>query len=186
VVIKNTKELSFQEIAKEFQETFGFVRADINRLRESNLGLNYTIVLLICCGCEMLAFHKDLKGHEVFALVLPEDDRFRPIGKMMWEALRNGLAHRFRPDTINFGTKKQWRFSILWQGSLPFSARPGPPNWLQLNAAFLAERLISRINEYEQELQSSAAARENFLRKSKRFLKLVDASQHEAWQSFLK
>lgn len=51
-------EITFNEIEKEFKETFGYVRQDIDAILTKNLGLNYTIALLVCCACEMLTWHQ--------------------------------------------------------------------------------------------------------------------------------
>ena len=55
-------EIAFKEIEKEFNETFGYVRQDIAEILKKNLGLNYTIALLVCCACEMLTWHREHEG----------------------------------------------------------------------------------------------------------------------------
>jgi hypothetical protein len=47
-------EIAFNEIGKEFNETFGYVRQDIVELLENDRPLRYTVALLACCACEML------------------------------------------------------------------------------------------------------------------------------------
>jgi len=110
-------EIAFKEIEKEFNETFGYVRQDIAEILKKNLGLNYTIALLVCCACEMLTWHRDLRddqAYEVFTSLLPDTDSYKAIGKTLWEALRNGLAHKFRPDTFRI-EDEEWRFTISSQ-----------------------------------------------------------------------
>ena len=45
----------FAVVKLEFDETLGHIRQDLKWLLEKRSGLNYTIALLIGCGCEMLA-----------------------------------------------------------------------------------------------------------------------------------
>ncbi len=183
-------DVAFAQIEKEFKETFGYVRQDMAEIRKADLGLNYTVTLLICSACQMLAWHRDLKDHQIFTSLLPNDERYRLIGKTIFEALRNGLAHRFRPDTVKIGNE-QWRFSIAWQGGPHASAIEGKPNWLQLNVKVLAERITAQIDAYHVELQNSARARVNFQGKSKKCVKDVNEKPEqlariaEAWRSVL-
>src|SRR3990172_4821291 len=110
-------EVHFEEIRTEFEQTFRYIRNDIKAILDENPNLHYTVALLICCACEMLAYHKNLEPHQVFTSLLPDGEPYPIIGKTMFEALRNGLAHRFRPETIEIGSH-QWRFSIRHQGPL--------------------------------------------------------------------
>ena len=165
-------DIEFTRISKEFQETFGYVRQDIESIRQANLGLNYTVVLLICCACQMLAWHKDLTDDQVFTSLLPDGKPWSLLGKVIFEALRNGLAHRFRPDTLRIGDEL-WRFSIFWQGGTPVSIARGNPNWLLMSAKFLEESVIRRIDAYEQELREDARARVKFLEKSQKCIREI-------------
>lgn len=185
-----TGEVAFTQIEKEFKETFGYIRQDMAAIRRADLRLNYTVTLLICCACQMLAWHRNLKDDQVFTSLLPNDERYKLIGKTIFEALRNGLAHRFRPDTVKIG-KEQWRFSIAWKGGTDATAIEGTPNWLQLNVKVLAERMTAQINEYEVELKTSPSARVNFQEKSKKCVKDVSGKSEqvsriaEAWRSVI-
>jgi hypothetical protein len=91
----------FSDIQEEFDQTFGYVRQDIGAILNKYLRLHYTIMLLTCCACEMLAWHNEVPEHAVFVALLPDTPDYKRIGKTLWEALRNGLAH---PDTIIIGT----------------------------------------------------------------------------------
>lgn len=96
-------EIAFHEIKKEFDETFGYIRQDIAAILKTDLKLHYTIALLACCACEMLTWHGNLRkeqAYEVFTSFLPDAEEYKAVGKTPWEALRNGLAHNFRPETI--------------------------------------------------------------------------------------
>jgi hypothetical protein len=170
-------EIAFKEIEKEFNETFGYVRQDIAEILKKNLGLNYTIALLVCCACEMLTWHRDLRddqAYEVFTSLLPDTDSYKAVGKTLWEALRNGLAHKFRPDTIRI-EDEEWRFTISSQSGPHMSVTKGQPHWIHLNVRVFSSRVISRIDAYEQELRTSADARLSFHEKSKRYIRTIPA-----------
>ena len=133
----------------------------------------------------MLAWHKDLTDDQVFTSLLPNSEPWRSLGKMIFEALRNGLAHRFRPDTLRIG-KEDWRFSIFWQSGAPASATRGNPNWLRLSARSLEERVVQLINAYEQELRQDPRTRANFLEKSRKCIREIPPQAAEvvnAWKT---
>jgi hypothetical protein len=63
-------EASLGYVKSEFAVTLGYIRQDIRWLLERDSGLNYTIGLLIGCGCEMLAAYagdKKRLGEKMFA-----------------------------------------------------------------------------------------------------------------------
>jgi hypothetical protein len=94
------------------------------------------------------------------------------MGKTLWEALRNGLAHKFRPDTIRIDDD-EWRFTISSEPGLrPYmSVTAGQPHWIHLNIRAFSSGVISQIDAYEQELRTSAHARLIFHEKSKSYIK---------------
>ena len=170
-------EIAFKEIETEFKETFGYVRRDIAAILKSNLGLNYTIALLVCCACEMLTWHRGLRddqAHEVFTSLLPDTEPYRAVGKTLWEALRNGLAHKFRPDTIRI-ENDEWRFTISSQSGPHVSVKKGQPHWIHLNIRECSSRIISQIDAYEEELRASADARLRFHQKSESYTRTISA-----------
>jgi hypothetical protein len=170
-------EIAFKEIEKEFSETFGYVRQDIAAILKNNLGLNYTIALLVCCACEMLTWHgglRDDQAHEVFTSILPDTEPYRAVGKTLWEAMRNGLAHKFRPDTIRI-ENDEWRFTISSRGGPHVSVTKGQPHWIHLNIRECSSRVSSQIDAYEQELRASADARLRFHQRSESYVKTIPA-----------
>jgi len=175
-------EITFKQIETEFNETFGYVRQDIIELLKKEGPLHYTIALLVCCACEMLTWHRDLRedqAYEVFTSLLPDAEPYRAIGKTLWEALRNGLAHKFRPDTIKI-ENDEWRFTISSEKSGPLiRVTRGQPHWIRLNIRVFSSRVNSQIDAYEKELQTSPDTRLRFHEKSKSYIKTlpVEASR---------
>lgn len=165
-------EIAFKQIETEFCETFGYVRQDIAELLKSDRPLHYTVALLVCCACEMLTWHRGLRddqAYEIFVSLLPGTEPYKAVGKTLWEALRNGLAHNFRPTTIRIGDD-EWRFTICSNRTGPrIRATKGHPHWIHLNIRDLSSRVNLQIDAYEQELRTSADARLNFREKSERY-----------------
>jgi hypothetical protein len=169
-------EIAFRDIEKEFSETFGYVRQDIDELLKSDRPLHYTVALLVCCACEMLTWHRDLRddqANEIFTSLLPVTEPYKALGKTLWESLRNGLAHKFRPDTIRIGDD-EWRFRIVSHRSGPYmSVTTGQPNWIELNIRPFALQVISQIDTYERELRARADARLGFCEKSGSYVRTI-------------
>ena len=91
------QEYSLAYIKREFAETLGYIRGDITWLIEHDSVLNYTIALLIGCGCEMLAAcsgDKNRLGEKVFAELMPVNE-WQVLAKLIYGALRDGLVHGF-------------------------------------------------------------------------------------------
>jgi hypothetical protein len=122
----------------------------------------------------MLAWHKNMADDQVFTSLLPNDQPWKTLGKIIFEALRNGLAHRFRPDTLKIGNEA-WRFRIYWHDGTPIDAVRGNPNWVVLSAKSLEQRVIERIDAYEKELRHDPYARVTFAEKSQKSIRRVPA-----------
>ena len=173
------REITFNEIENEFKETFGYIRQDIAAILNNDLRLHYTIALLVCCACEMLTWHRELRddqAYQVFTSLLPDTEPYKVVGKTLWEALRNGFAHKFRPDTIKI-EGDEWRFSISSYPSGPdISVTKGhdqQPHWIHLNIRAFSTRAISQIDAYEQELRTSPDARLRFHQKATSYIKTI-------------
>jgi hypothetical protein len=132
--------------------------------------------------------HKPLRGHKVFTSLLPDEEPYKTIGGSMFEALRNGLAHRFRPDTISIGQRDdvQHRFRFAWQGGGHLRWQPGNPTWLLLELQVLCDRTLAVIDSYQEELRRDETARRNFKKKhDDDCLKHIpsDSPPARAWQT---
>lgn len=174
-------EIAFKEIETEFNQTFGYVKQDISMILGVDLNLNYTIALLVCCACEMLTWHRGLRDDEacdVFTSLFPSTGPYKAVGKTLWEALRNGLAHNFRPDTIRI-EDNEWRITISSQNEPHMSVTKRHSNRIDLNINIrtFSSQVISQINAYEEELRVSPDARLRFHQKSKskRYVRTISA-----------
>jgi len=173
--------LSWEDIKKEFDESLGYVRQDIRWLREHNSGLNYTVALLIGCGCEMLAAasgDEKRRGETVFAELLPAGD-WRLLKDRLYSALRDGLAHGF--DTKHLYVDNQTiQIYISWGDPRAIEIRHVDQGLgLLIGVQPLAAALCAKIDEFEKGLQQDAIARKLF-RKARDHQRLARLNGNEA------
>ena len=158
-------DLSFADIEKEFDESLGYIKNDISALCRQNEKVNYTVALLVAIGCEVLAEGRgDGKPpNAVFAELLPTDD-WKALAKPLWEAVRHGLAHKF--DTKHLQVDgKSIQIYFFWERKQIMEI--GPANGgtdLFIGTRPLGKLLCTKIEEFRQNLQTDAAARERFRR----------------------
>lgn len=182
------QEPSLAHIKAEFAVTLGYVRGDIKWLLEKNEGvLNYTIGLLIGCGCEMLAAcagDKRRLGEKVFAELLPAGD-WQLLATRLYTALRDGLAHGF--DTKHLvvdGKEHQIFLSSTGRGGLGFG-RDSRGIGLHIGLRVIAEGLCAKIDEFEALLKHDSDARKRFIA-SWQPAAVLNATEAEAWRRLVK
>jgi hypothetical protein len=181
--------LTYADIEDEFDYSLGYVRQDIAWLRQHNSGLNYTVGLLIGCGCEMLAAgggDKKRRGENVFAELLPPGD-WRLLAERLYTALRDGLAHGF--DTKHLDVDGQTiQIYISWSNTEIIQIQRVPKALgLYIGVQPLAQALCTKIDEFERTLKIDEAARERFKAASKyQRLATLDKNEAEAWRRLVK
>jgi hypothetical protein len=180
-------QVSFADIKEEFDETLGYIRQDITWLLGHNSGLNYTIALLVGCGCEMLADCRGgtkHKGEIVFAEFLPSEE-LQVLANRLYGALRDGLAHGF--DTKHLfvdGTEHQiYLDSRGPQGIAIVSNSRGIG--LRIGIRSLAETLCAEITNFETLLQQDEEARKRFQNAHQRTADL-NKDEAAAWRAMVK
>jgi hypothetical protein len=157
-------DVSRDYVKREFDETLGYIRGDIQWLIDKQTGLNYTIALLVVCGCEMLAAclgDTNRHGETVFAGFLP--DEWQPLAGVLYSALRDGLAHGF--DTRHLlvdGEEHQIHLDAKGPPGIRF-ARTDRGIGLFIRTRSIADALCKRITDYEVLLQHDEAACHQFL-----------------------
>jgi hypothetical protein len=158
-------DLSFANIREEFDESLGYIKNDISALCGQHQTVNYTVALLVAIGCEVLAKGRGdgRRPRDVFAQLLPDDD-WKALAKPLYEALRNGLAHKF--DTKHLHVDGQIiQIYFFWTHKQIVDI--GPANGgtgLFIGTRPLGALLCTKIEEFRQKLQTDAAARELFRR----------------------
>ncbi len=177
----------FTVVMQEFDETLGYIRQDLRWLLEKRSSLNYTIGLLIGCGCEMLAAcagDKKRHGERVFAELLPCSKELQALADRLYSALRNGLAHGFDTKHILVdGAEHQIYLSS--QGEQVITAiRNDRGIGLLIGVGALAEALCVKITEFEERLRSDEDARRRFMDARQRSAGL-NSAEANAWRAFV-
>jgi hypothetical protein len=177
----------FAVVKLEFDETLGYIRQDLRWLLEKQSSLNYTIALLIGCGCEMLAAcggDKTRHGERVFAELLPPTKELQALANRLYSALRDGLAHGFDTKHLRVdGTEHQVYLSSL--GAQEFTiVRNERGIGLRIGIGALAEGLCVKITEFEGRLEHDGDARQRFMNARLRPADL-SATEAAAWRALV-
>ncbi len=177
----------FAVVMREFDETLGYVRQDLRWLLEKRSSLNYTIALLIGCGCEMLAAcagDKKRLGERVFAELLPATKELQVLAKPLYSALRDGLAHGFDTKHLRVdGIEHQiYLASKRPQGLGLIKNKRGIG--LQIGIRALAEGLCAKITEFEACLKHDEDACKRFMDARQRVADL-NATEADAWRALV-
>jgi hypothetical protein len=178
---------SIEYIKREFAETLGYIRGDLRWLLEKNSGLNYTIGLLIGCGCEMLAAcREDGKrlGEKLFAELLPPGE-WQQLADRLYSALRDGLAHGFDTKHLRVDDREHQIYldSRGRQGLYIVNNNRGIG--LHIGVRELAERLCLKIDEMERLVFDDEAVRERFMKSRQRTADL-NTKEADAWRALVK
>ena len=155
--------LSFADIKKEFDESLGYIRNDITAVRHGKHTVNYTVALLIGCGCEMLAAGRSDRKHpeKILAELLPPGD-WRLLAAKLHTALRNGLAHGFDTKYLQVdGATIQIYISWGYHEAIGTQRVPGGLG-LYIGIQPLAEALCAKIGQFEETLRRDEPARRRF------------------------
>jgi len=181
--------LSYDDIHLDFIYSLGYVRDDINWLLTHNSGLNYTVVLLIGCGCEMLAAGRgDAKrqGEKILAELLPPGD-WSALAKRLYTALRDGLAHGFDTKHLSVdGHDSQIYISWTSNKLIEIQRIAGGLN-VYVGTQPLASALCAKITEYEGLLKRDESARALFKKASEHQCSaILDTNETEAWRRLVK
>ncbi len=99
-------------ILGEYDELQSFLLSDLRRIVALDVGGNFAVAALVAVACDALSKLQRRRDHEVFAEMLPLE--WRPVSKSLYDALRNGLAHRYTMKTIVL-RRRQIGLGISWR-----------------------------------------------------------------------
>jgi hypothetical protein len=180
-------QISFADIKEEFDETLGYIRQDITWLLNKDSGLNYTIALLVGCGCEALAAclgDTKRRGEMVFAELLPSG-ALQVLATRLYGALRDGLAHGFDTKHISAdGTEHQ----IYLDSRGPQRIAVVNNNrgiGLRIGIRSLAESLCAKITDFETLLRQDEGARRHVQNAHQRTADL-NKDEAAAWREMVR
>ena len=174
-------------VKQEFEETLGYIRQDLQWLLEKKSSLNYTIALLIGCGCEMLAAcggDKKRHGEKVFAELLPATKELQVLADRLYSALRDGLAHGFDTRHLRVdGVEHQIYLASL--GSQEIAIQKNDRGiGLRIGIGVLAEGLCAKITDFEKQLTQDEDVRQRFMNARQRTADL-NANEVAAWRALV-
>jgi hypothetical protein len=175
-----------EHIKQEFHESLGYIRQDLKWLIEHDSGLNYTIALLIGCGCEMLAAcesDRNRLGEKVFADLLPPGE-WQVLADRIYGAVRDGLAHGF--DTKHLlvdGNEHQIYLSVRGDQEIRI-IRNVRGVGLCIGIRSLAEKLCDKIDKFEAILERDEDARHRFM-KARQPTACLNTSEAAAWRTLI-
>lgn len=174
---------TYADIEKEFDESLGYIQGDIAEIRRVNKSLNYTVALLIGCGCEVLAAGRGDRKHAEAVLAEMLDGDWKLLAGPIFNALRNGLAHSFDTKHLHVDGD-EIQIYLAWGQTVMFDPRP---NGLYIGTQVLAQRLHEKIDEFRKTLQNDNAACQVF-RQASDYQSAAKFSQIEtdAWKRLTK
>ena len=171
---------------QEFAESLGYIRGDINWLIEHDSGLNYTIALLIGCGCEMLAAcggDKNRLGEKVFAELLPAGN-WQVLADRLYGALRDGLAHGFDTKHL-FVDGKEHQIYLSVRGTQDIRViKTTRGVGLHIGIRCLAEALCAKITDFEAHLEHDEDVQQRFMKARQRPADL-NMTEAAAWRNLV-
>lgn len=180
---------SFAEISQEFQFSFGYIRGDIRAICRGEETINYTLVLLVGCACEMLAAAKGDRKHPEKILAEVLDPEWKPLSNALFTALRHGLAHGF--DTKHLlvdGVSHQ--IFMYWNEQVPFglARQKDGKVLLHIGTRKLAELICKKIDDLEFLLKHDAGARAVWYEKAHRHQRDLPLNhiEVETWKKLVK
>jgi hypothetical protein len=176
--------VEWDAIDESFSRLRDFVLNDLDQIAAQEQGGNFAVVALVLAACDALGFglYGRGNGYRVFGLCLPPD--WRPVARTLYDALRNGLIHRYEARVIAT-PGDDTAFQIAWTGSRHLTFTDNSRSVLCVVARDLVAGLHDAFAEVEEQLRTDPAAREAFYRndgKGREHDIRLNTSQLRAWQ----
>ena len=114
-------------------------------------------------------------------------EKWHPVVKSIYNALRNGLAHSFSTKVILKVSDKPIEFGISWSKEIHFEYDSRRAT-LFLNVQQLSKDLHRAFKQYESELRGDAELRDRYVvwRKRQRVYEVKNESEKEAWKALIR
>jgi hypothetical protein len=174
--------VGYETIREDFEKLRDFFLNDLDGILSLDVGGNYAVAVLVGIACEEIARvrHGEPKGERVFAEMLPEE--WRPVAPSLYDAVRDGLAHRYEPSVLVLDGGDQIEVAISWREREHLSVEG---RTVFLNAVELVADLRDNFVEYQAALRKDADLRDRFVKHWSygRFVKRVKGqSEADAWK----
>lgn len=176
--------IPYSRIKTRFKRVRHFLTNDLNLLITQPSGGNYLAAFMIACTCDTIAWFRcgTNRGDSILAELLSPE--WRPVASSLYDAMRNGIAHRYETKTLRIGDKRV-EIGISWKKKphLRFSRNR---KVVFLNIQTLAQQVFDMLDAYEQELKTDASLRERFHHSLKgKWEKKTQGVELEAWKTIL-
>ena len=177
--------IPYSRIKTRFERIRHFITNDLGLLANQPSGGNYLAAFMIACACETIAWFRygTNKGERIFAdKLLPPT--WQPVASSLYDAMRNGIAHRYETKTLCIGDKPL-EIGISWKKKphLRFSRNR---KVVFLNIQTLAQLVFEMLDAYEQDLKAEASLRERFYQSMKgKWEQKPKGAELEAWKRIL-
>jgi hypothetical protein len=160
----------------------------------------HAVALLVAVACETLSKLLGQGDDEVFAArFLARRDVDKRVGRLIFQALRNGLAHRYRPYPITLYGEKVG-LTMTWKGGQHLATvgvvsdgthghvvpvRPGQKRYICLDVSTMVADLNALFEEIAIQLHCDAKLRDEVVRRATdMFAKVGAEPQGDAAQAF--
>jgi len=177
--------IPYSRIKTRFKRVRRFLTNDLKLLVIQPSGGNYLAAFMIACACDTIAWFRygTNRGDSILAEnLLPP--AWRPVAPSIYDAMRNGIAHRYETKILLIGDKRV-EIGISWKKKphLRFSRNR---KVVFLNIQTLAQQVFDMLNAYEQELKTDASLRERFYQSMRgKWEKKTQDAELEAWKTIL-
>lgn len=180
--------VSFENIKDEFRVLRDFVLNDLELIISAPRGGNYAATLLVVTACEAvgtLRYGRKDAGWEFFRDYLVAE-KWRPVSKSIYSALRNGLSHSFVTKAILKVTDRPIELGISWSKENHFEYDPGLAT-LFINVREISNNLIEAFDRYEEELSHQGQLRDRFItwRKKQKVVEVNGQDEIDEWKKLV-
>jgi len=177
--------IPYSRIKARYKRVRHFITNDLRLLVSQPSGGNYLAAFMIACACETIAWFRygTNKGDSIFAekFLSPA---WRPVASNLYDAMRNGIAHRYETKTLCIGDKRL-EIGISWKKK-PHLCFSRNRKVVFLNIQTLAQQVFHMLDAYEQELKTDASLRERFYQSMKgKWEQKTTVGELEAWKTIL-
>ncbi len=177
-----------RQLEASFKQIRNFLLSDLGRLAMLDPGVNYAATLVLMSGCELLGrlrYGSEGSGHRFFEdYMLPVE--WRPVGKDLFDALRNGLAHSYDTKAIVAVGKHDVQIVISWRKRRHLSLDQDGHR-LFVNVQSLIADVRVALDRYWAELHADPALRDRYCQwlKKDRRVNVIHEKTRIAWRQLL-
>jgi len=176
---------TYEEIRAPFEQAQAYVLDDLDRIVKTSGG-NYVAAVLITCACDAFSafkYGKSKRGERFFEELLP--DKWRPIAKSLYGAIRHGLVHSYDTQLISIGGR-ELDIIISWGQKAHLHVSTDEKR-IYVNIQNLASDFRAAVIRFSADLQKDAKLRETFAKSWKRSRKMrIGQPETAQWEKCLR